>query len=144
MVYKIVNYAFKEVYRMEISNLNKLLKQFWFHFFQFNIMLQIIENLGSISISFSCIVPHYYAIIKNIYYPMIRNTIFQVHNCTQPSLALGLVIWTYKENNARFSCNIQPSRCITYRQLILICYIKKQSIPIYEAMFHLMTIISYI
>ena len=80
---------------------------------------------------FFCIVPHYYAIIKNIYYPMIRNTIFQVHNCTQPSLALGLVIWTYKENNARFSCNIQPSRCITYRQLILICYIRKQSNSIY-------------
>ena len=90
-------------------------------------MLQVIEDLGSTSISFFCIVPHYYAIIKNIYYPMIRNTIFQVHNCTQPSLALGLVIWTYKENNARFSCNIQPSRCITYRQLILICYIRKQS-----------------
>ena len=106
-------------------------KTILFPFFQFNIMLQIIENLGSISISFFCIVPHYYDIIKNIYYPMIRNTIFQVHNCTQPSLALGLVIWTYKENNARFSCNIQPSRCITYRQLILICYIKKQSISIY-------------
>ena len=105
--------------------------------------MQIIENLGSISISFFCIVPHYYAIIKNIYYPMIRNTIFQVHNCTQPSLALGLVIWTYKENNARFSCNIQPSRCITYRQLILICYIKKQSISIYNTMFQLMTLISY-
>ena len=103
---------------------------FFSFFFQFNIMLQIIEYLGSISISFFCIVPHYYAIIKNIYYPMIRNTIFQVHNCTQPSLALGLVIWIYKENNARFSCNIQPSRCITYRQLILICYIKKQSISI--------------
>ena len=104
---------------------------FFFNFFQLNIMLQIIEYLGSTSISFFCIVPHYYAIIKNIYYPMIRNTIFQVHNCTQPSLALGLVIWTYKENNARFSCNIQPSRCITYRQLILICYIKNQSISIY-------------
>ena len=95
-------------------------------------MLQIIENRRSTSISFFCIIPHYYAIIKNIYYPMIRNTIFQVHNCTQPSLALGLAIWTYKENNARFSCNIQPRRCITYRYMILICYIRKQSISIYD------------
>ena len=77
-----------------------------------------------------CIVPHYYAIIKNIYYPVIRNTIFQVHNCTQPSLALGLVIWTYKEKHAQFLCNIQPSRCIAYRYMILICYIKKQSMSI--------------